>query len=60
MFIKNFLRISYGHTIKPGTPEHGTAEQAGTVGEQLNIIRNTSRTPRNNETIQNKEQLQCF
>ena len=57
MFIKKFLRISYGHTIKAGTPEHGTAEQAGTVGEQLNIIRNTSRTPRNNETIQNKEQL---
>ena len=70
---KNELFWAYGHTIKPGTPEHGTpAEQRniGTVAEQLNITRNTSGTPqntngiptpveqsRNNGTIQNKEQL---
>ena len=38
----------------------GTAEHPGTVAEQPNITRNTSVTPQNNGTLQNKEQLQCF
>ena len=50
------------HTIKSGTPghgttKHGTPEHPGTVAEQLNITRNTSGTPRNNEIIQNEGHL---
>ena len=42
------------------TDNRNTPEHPGTVTEQLNITRNTRGTPRNNETIQNEEQLQCF
>ena len=50
-----FLSIGSGHTIKPGTPEHGTtehripAEQRNTPEQWWNngTPRNTSRTPRN-------------
>ena len=58
--------ISLMKTRNTGTRNNGTrntgetAEHPGIVAEQLNITRNTSRTPRNNGTIQNQEQLQCF
>ena len=66
----------FWHTIKPGTREHGTMEQRDTPEHCRNnstsentseTSRNTngtpklhSRTPMSNETIRNKEQLQCF
>ena len=49
---------AYYKTRNTGTRNTGgTAEHPGTAAEQLNITRNTSGTPRNNGTIQNKEQL---
>ena len=70
---ENFLYISGNGTFSAcyktrntGTRNNGirnisgTAGHPGTAAEQLNITRNTSGTPRNNGTIQNEEQLQCF